>query len=418
MIMGKTSGLHNVCFKYILSFLKWSFLSVVVGVLGGLVGTAFHKSVDFVTEIRNENFYLIFFLGLSGVIIAWIYNIFKAKGKLDTNRVFDAVSSKGEVPLVMAPLIFISTCITHLFGGSAGREGAALQLGGSIGFNVGKLLRLNENDIHTIVMAGMSSVFAALFGTPITAAIFVIEVTFVGVMHYASLVPSVISALSAYILAKSLGVAPVKFLGIEAPKLSALFLLKLVVLALLCALVGIAFCKLIHFTEHIFEKYLKNAYLRALLGGVLITVLTLVIGSTDYNGAGMHIIEKAISGESETMAFLLKMLFTAITIAAGFKGGEIVPTFFIGSTFGCVMGSLLGINPAFAAAVGFVALFCAVVNCPIASLILAIEVFGFADIGILALVIAIVYMMSGKESLYKSQKFGFSKTEETTLNLE
>ena len=163
------------------------------------------------------------------------------------------------------------------------------------------------------------------------------------------------------------------------------------------------------FFQYIFKKIFKNAYLRVAVGGMAIALLSFVIGTHDYNGAGMNVIEAALSGEARWEAFALKILFTAITVAAGFKGGEIVPTFFIGSTFGCVMGAVLGLDPAFGAAIGFVALFCGVVNCPVASVLLAAEIFGAEGILFYAIACGICYMMSGKFSLYKSQKFAFSK---------
>ena len=208
-------------FKYLKTLVKWLAISLVVGALGGVIGSIFHISIDYATELREENKWLLYLLPLGGLVIAGIYHIFKSKGSLDTNRVLDAASKEEKVPLVMAPLIFISTCITHLLGGSAGREGAALQLGGSIGYNTGRLLRLNKGDMHIITMSGMSAVFAALFGTPVTAAFFSLEVSRVGVMHYGSLVPSVMSALAASYIAKAFGLHPVHFDGVLLENISA-----------------------------------------------------------------------------------------------------------------------------------------------------------------------------------------------------
>lgn len=403
---------------YLKTFIKWIVVAAVVGGIGGCIGSVFHLSIDYVTELRMHHAWILFLLPVGGLVIAAIYGIFKKQGKLDTNRVLEAVASEEKVPLVMAPLIFISTVLTHLLGGSAGREGAALQLGGSIGYNVGKVFRLNQNDMHIIVMAGMSAVFAALFGTPLTAAVFALEVVCVGVMHYAALVPCVISAMVAFGIAGLFGLSPVHFDGIVLANIDALLLGKIIVVAVLCALVSILFCSAIHYCEHSMEKLLKNKYLRAFVGAVLVVLLTLLVGTRDYNGAGMDVITRAIGGEARWEAFLLKIVFTAITIAAGFKGGEIVPAFFIGSTFGCLAGSLLGMDAGFAAAIGFVAVFCGVVNCPIASTMLALEVFGSENILIFALVCAISYMMSGSFSLYKSQKIVYSKLDAHYIDID
>jgi len=395
--------------SYIFSFGKWFALSLVVGIIGGVIGSAFHISVDMVTEHRMENAWVINLLPLGGLIIALMYRIFHKKGKLDTNRVIDSVREGENVPLVMIPLIFISTVITHALGGSAGREGAALQLGGGIGYNTGKVFHLKQNDMRIIVMSGMSAVFAALFGTPLTAAVFSLEVTNVGVLHYAGLLPCVISAITASEIAKSFGLHGVHFAGIEFGAFSIGIALKVVALSVLCAVVSIFFCFMIKKCEYIFDKLIKNCYVRAFTGGTLIVALTYLVKSYDYNGAGMDVIARTLDGEAVPYAFLLKILFTAITISAGFKGGEIVPAFFIGSTFGCALAPILGLDSSISAAIGFVALFCSVVNCPIASIILALEVFGQDGLYLFALSCSISYMMSGLSGLYHSQRILYSK---------
>ena len=403
----------NLCLKTVAEHIKilgkWIVIATVVGIIGGLVGSAFHFSVDYVTEVREHNSWLVFLLPLGAVVITFLYRLFKSKGKLDTDRVIESVSSKEKVPVVMAPLIFVSTVITHLLGGSAGREGAALQLGGSIGYNTGKLFRLDKNDIHIIVMSGMSAVFSALFGTPVAAAFFSLEVSNIGIFHYAGLVPCLISSVSAFLVSDWFNIEPVRFENVMDFGFSGEMFGKVVCLAILCALVSILFCFAIKKTEHLSEKLLKNKYLRGIVGGALLVGLTVLVGNHDYNGAGMNIISLAMDGEAEYEAFILKMLFTVITIASGFKGGEIVPTFFIGSTFGCIAGQILGLDAGFAASVGFVALFCGVVNCPAASVLLAVEIFGAKGIMAYAVACGISYMLSGKFSLYKSQKFAFSK---------
>ena len=400
--------------EYIKAFIKWTAISLLIGTIGGSVGSLFHKCIDIATEARSEYSWLLFLLPLGGFAISALYSL--TKTRVDTNRVIESVRGDQNVPWYMAPLIFVSTVITHLFGGSAGREGAALQLGGSIGYNLCRLLRLGESDLHIIVMAGMSAVFAALFGTPLTAMFFALEVTSVGIMYYAGLLPCVVSALLASVIAKSFGLSPVRFDFVEFPALSTELVVKTVVLAVLCAFVCILFCTALQKCEHISEKLVRNKYLRAFLGGTLIVVMSVLLGTRMYNGAGMDVIERAMAGDAEPEAFLLKILFTAVTIAAGFKGGEIVPAFFVGSTFGCVAASFLGLPAGFGAAIGFVALFCGVVNCPVASVLLAFEVFGADSVLIFALVCGVTYMMSGYCGLYKSQKIMYSKLEAKYVN--
>lgn len=401
--------------NYIRIFIKWALISTVVGAIGGLIGTAFHESVDYVTKVRESNSWLIFLLPMGGLAIVGLYKLCRLNA--GTNRVIESVQSGKKVPILMAPLIFVSTVITHLLGGSAGREGAALQLGGSIGYQFGKLFRLDEKEMRLIVMLGMSGMFAALFGTPLTATFFALEVISVGVIYYVALVPCLFSSLVAYEISLMFGVKPVKFDGINMPQLNAEVFLKVVVLSILCALISICFCTSIKYFDKFIEEKISNEYIRAFVGGCLIILLTLAVGTHDYNGAGMEVISGAMAGNVKPFAFILKIIFTVVTIGAGFKGGEIVPTFFIGSTFGCVMGGLLGLDPGFGAAIGFVALFCGVVNCPVASIMLALEVFGAQSIIIFAIVCGVSYMMSGYYGLYSSQKIMYSKLEATYINI-
>lgn len=419
-MMESIKNYIKASFEYAKAFVKWLIIAAIVGAVGGVVGSVFHESIEYVTHLRVENTWLILLLPIGGLIIAALYCIFGKKGKIDTNRVIEAVQTDNNVPIIMTPLIFMGTVITHMFGGSAGREGAALQLGGSLGYNLGKVFRLNKNDMHIIVMSGMSAVFAALFGTPLTAAFFAIEVISVGVIHYAALVPCLISAMTAYEIALlGFGITPVSFATVQL-NVSVAVVFKVIILAILCALVSILFCTAIKKSEHYIKKLIPNLYLRAFAGGATVVLLTVALQTTDYNGAGMNVIESALAGNAKPWAFAVKILFTAITIAAGFKGGEIVPAFFIGSTFGCTIGSLLGINPGFAAAIGFVSLFCGVVNCPFASLLLAMEVFGGNSILLFAIACGVSFMMSGYFGLYKSQKFLFSKIKEeyADINLQ
>lgn len=400
--------------EYVKSLAKWIIIAGAVGAVGGAVGSLFHLSIDYVTELREKFLWILYLLPVGGVIICLLYKL--SKTKLDTNRVIESVRGEQDVPLIMAPLIFASTVITHFFGGSAGREGAALQLGGSIGYNLGRLFRLKESDLHIIVMAGMSAVFAALFGTPITAIFFALEVTSVGIMYYAGLLPCIISAILASVIAKGFGLHSVKF-DIVSQSLSLSNSWRVFVLTALCAVVGILFCLAIEKSEKYMEKYIKNNFLRAFAGGAIIVLLTLVLGTRDYNGAGMDVITRAINGEADAFAFALKIVFTAITISAGFKGGEIVPAFFVGSTFGCVVGGLLGLPPQLGAAIGFVALFCSVTNCPVASLLLALEVFGGANLPLFVLCCGVSYVLSGYSGLYKSQRIMYSKLEAKYVNI-
>ena len=399
----------------IIVFIRWIILSVITGVIGGTVGSIFHLSVEFATKTRLEHPWILYLLPFGGVLIVFTYKKVM-KGDPGTNLVINSIRTDGKVPFLMSPLIFAGTVITHLFGGSAGREGAALQLGGSIGSQIGHFIGLDENDMHLITLCGMSSVFSALFGTPLTATFFAMEVISIGIMHYSAFVPCIVSSIVAYYISLRFNLAPVRFNLSVITEISTINIVKIIILGSLCAVVSIIFCSMLHKSDNISKKIISNAYVRVFIGGLIIVLLTVISGTRDYNGAGMDVILKAMNGTANPEAFILKMIFTSITICVGYKGGEIVPTFFIGSTFGCVMGKFLGLDPCFGAAVGFVAMFCGVVNTLITSIILSVEVFGAGNIVLFAIACGVSYMESGYYSLYSSQKIMYSKIKTEYIN--
>ena len=391
---------------------RWLVLAGLTGLACGLAGAAFTWTVAEATALRGQFPWLLFLMPAAGLAIVFSYRMAGLAHDTGTNQIIASVRGGARPPLRLAPLIFLGSALTHLTGGSAGREGAALQIGGSISAGIGRLLRLGERNLNTIIQCGMAGLFSALFGTPVTATIFVLEVVNVGHFRYAALFPCLLSALIANAIPRLLGLPAEAYHLSGLPELGPLPLLACGVLAALTALAAIAFCTLMHGTGRLYKKYIPNQYLRILAGAAAVILLTFAEGSGDYNGAGGHIIELALEGRVHVpWAFLLKMLFTALTLGAGFRGGEIVPTLFIGSTFGCAVGPLLGLEPAFGAALSMIALFCGVVNCPIASLFLAIELFGGAGLPFFALACSLSFLLSGNYSLYSSQKIIYSKLE-------
>lgn len=405
---------HN--FERVLRSLKWVVFSILSGIIVGSVGTLFYFGMSLVTLMRTKNPWLIFLLPIGGLMIVGLYRISHNEKDSGTNLVLSAIQSQDEIPLRMAPLIFISTLITHLFGGSAGREGAALQLGGSIGNGLGRLFGFDEKDKHIMIMCGMSAAFSALFGTPMAAAVFSMEVVSVGIMHYSALVPCVIAALIAHGIASSFGISAEHFSIVGMPNFTIRSAVIISVLAVLCALVSILFCVLLHESEFFYKKFFANPYVRAVVGGCIIIVLTLLVGDQTYNGAGMNMVGNFMKGEVIPEAFLLKMIFTALTIGAGYKGGEIVPTFFTGAAFGALFGSLTGFCPSLCTAVAMSAVFCGVTNCPITSLLISFELFGYDGMPYFLLAVSFSYMLSGYYGLYRSQKIMYSKYKTNYIN--
>lgn len=402
--------------KNLAVFIRWGIFSAFVGLFVGAFSTLFAFCLRQVTSFRTENPWLILCLPLAGVVIVFLYGVFRYKNDKGTNMVLSSIHAEAEVPFRMAPLIFISTIITHLFGGSAGREGAALQLGGSIGQQLGKLFRFDEKDQRIVVMCGMSAAFSAIFGTPIAASIFSMEVVSVGVMYYAALVPCVFSSLVASKFANHMGIGPNVFKIRQMPLFEVVPSLKVIGLALCCAALSVVFCMALHSLGDFYRNKLKNPYIRIIVSSLVIIVLTIILQTDDYMGAGVPVIQRAIQGNVEPLAFVWKIVFTALTLEAGFKGGEIVPSFFVGATFGCLFGHIVGISPSLCAAVGMMSVFCGVTNCPITSMLIAFELFGYHGVPFFLLGISVSYLMSGYYGLYHDQTIVYSKYKTEYIN--
>lgn len=407
--MGILQQTFRSTLRYLRVCFKWLVLATLVGCLTGPLGAAFGLALNWANATRGVQGWLLYLLPVGGLVIVFLYRHFDPKGGGSTNQVFVAVRERKVLTLRTAPLIFFSTVTTHLLGGSSGREGAALLLGGSVSGQLGRLFRLNRHDCRLMTMCGMAGAFSAIFGTPLAATVFTIEVVNVGSMQYAALLPCLVSALLGVWISGKMGLSPTAFTLGATAEATPVVLLQVLILGILLAGLSIVFCELLHLTPKLYAKYLPNPYLRVIAGGVLIIALTKLLGTTDYNGAGSAVIAAAMAGQALPWAFACKMLFTALTLGAGYKGGEIVPIFFTGATFGCVMAPLLGLPAPLGAALGMVALFCGCTNSPLASICLGLEVFGGQCLPLFALVCAVSYMLSSYFSLYHEQHFLHSK---------
>lgn len=391
-------------------FLRWCVFAVVIGLVVGAVGAAFHRMLEWAGETRAAYPWLLYLLPFTGVFIAFWYRRADMPLERGTNFILTSVRENHPVRLRLAPSIFVTSILTHLCGGSAGREGAAIQLGGAISGNIGHWMRLDDKDSRTITMCGMAAGFAALFGTPLAASVFAMEVISVGVMYYAALFPCVLASVIAHYVALALGGGTTAFALSGVPQeVEPLLLVKLVLFGVVCAVLSAVVCIVFHHIGHLFKKYIPNPYLCIAIGGLVVVLISLLLGTRDYNGAGMEVIERAVAGEAEYTAFFIKLVLTAITIGVGYKGGEIVPVLFIGATFGAAYGGFFGLAPSFAAGLGMTAVFCGVTNAPLTSILLAFELFGGQSLALFALVIAISYMLSGYYGLYSEQKILYSK---------
>lgn len=395
-------------------FLKWLCIGVIMGGIIGLVGALFHFCSAEAEAFRGDNTWLIYLLPVAGAAIAYFYDAMKYSHDKGTNLVLLAVRDNKIMGIHHALCIFVATVLTHLCGGSSGREGASLQIGAALGSFSGRKLKFGEDDKRIMTMCGMSAMFAAVFGTPVTAAIFAMEVVSVGIFYYSAIIPCVTSALTASYISSLFGNTHLQ-VSVNVPKADLILYLKIALIGAICAGISVLFCQVIGKTHKLFKK-IKNHAFRAAAGGAIVVLLTLIVGDYTYNGTGGDMIVSAFTKSPFFGAFLIKMVFTAITLGSGFKGGEIFPVFFIGSSFGSVFAPLLGLDCSVGAAVGMTAIFCGVTNCPIASMLLSIELFGGEGIGMYALVCAVSYMLSGYGGLYSEQKILYSKKRMKFIN--
>lgn len=398
-------------------FLKWTLISLVTGTVVGLVGTLFGHGIQLVTSFWKGHGWTLFLAPFAGLAIVWLYRVSHEEKNRGTDMVIESISAGEDVTAATAPLIFISTLLSHAVSASAGREGAALQLGGSLGNVIGKAIHLDEKDRKIAIMCGMSAGFAALFGTPLAAGVFAMEVISIGVMYYAALVPCLFASFLGAAISGKLGLVPEHYDIGAVPEFGLSGAVFAVVLGMLCACVGIFLCMILHQCGHLYRKYFPNPYLRVVAGAVIFIGLTLLFPSRLYNGSGAQIIERVFEGEAiPVYAFLLKILFTGVALGAGFKGGEIVPTLTVGAAFGYAVALVTGLPVGLCASAGMACLFVSVTNCPVSTMFMAFELFGFSAMPYYSIAVAVCFTLSGYYGLYHSQKFVYSKIRTEFIN--
>ena len=401
--------------KNILYFIRWTAISIVMGTVCGLIGTAFGYGVIYAQRLFKTHSFMLYLMPVVGVLIVLLHQMFHELGNRGTNLILESISSDERIPMATLPCIFISTILSQAVGASAGKEGAALQIGGCIGNYFGDVFHMDERDKKVMIMSGMSGCFGAIFGTPLAAAMFGIEVISIGVAYYAALVPCVFASFIGAQISGALGLHGESFQILHIPEFSLVPALYTVGLGLACALLSVCFCILLHETQHLYKNKIGNVYVRILVAAGLSIALAFIFGR-DYCGAGFNLVEIAVDGESAYLGFLLKMIFTAVALGGGFKGGEIVPTLAVGASFGCTFGLLTGFEPSLCAAAGMLATFVGVTNCPIATMFLGFELFGFEAMPYFAVAVAISFTLSGYYGLYSGQKFTYSKTKAEFIN--
>jgi H+/Cl- antiporter ClcA len=390
---------------------RWGAVGVLVGLLCGASSALFLWLLDLVTRVRSGDERLVYALPVAGLGIGWVYERLGASIKGGNNLVLDRVHDGGPpIPGRMAPLVLLGTVATHLFGGSAGREGTAVQMGASLADGLAQRLRASEPLRHQILASGIAGGFGAVFGTPIAGTLFALEVVVLGRMDYGALVPALIAALVGDLTTHHLGVGHTIYPSPSSLAMSPSLLLRWVLFAAVVALVTTAFIELTHGLKKHGERLVPRLPLRMALGGALLVVLWKLVGTSDYLGLGVPTIERAFRDPTlPPHAFALKLLFTAITLGAGFLGGEVTPLFFVGATLGNALARPLGLPIELAAGVGLAAVFASASNAPLALSIMAVELLGAAVLPHAVLVSVLAFLLSGHRSIYPSQRIARTK---------
>ena len=395
----------------LISLLSWCAIALVVGTLSGAASAAFLIGLYWVTEAREATPRLLWLLPLAGIVIGWVYDRYGRDVAGGNNLLLQRIESHGgDVSWRMAPLIALSTIGTHLFGGSAGREGTAVQMGGSLAGLVGSLLRLAAADRRLILMSGISGGFGAVFGTPLAGMVFALEVLAVGRIRYDALVPCLVASTVGDLVCRSLGVRHHLYVVELVPEVTPVLLLWVALAGLCFGIASLVFSELTHGVVSASSRWIKTPWLRPFYGGVVVIALTYAVGSHAYLGLSLPLIEESFTpGGVFLGAFALKIVFTAVTVGSGFKGGEVTPLFCIGATLGHAFAVLSGQPVAVFAALGFVAVFAGAANTPLACVLMGIELFG-ADLAVpLTLACVTSYISSGHRGIYRAQQIDTPK---------
>lgn len=393
----------------------WIFFGSIIGIVVGSTTYFLLEINDYLgDDIRSKRDWLIFLLPFGGIIIGYIYmnygKVFLNNTLNDTaqlnNLVIDSVHGKKEVPRRMGPIVYFATFVTVLFGGSTGREGAAVQMGGSVAATINKLFKVNRFDKKILIMSGISAGFGAAFGAPITGAVFRMEMAALGRLKFEALVPCLTASfVGHYVTTAAWGHKHEEFIIQTVPEITIITFIIVILLSVLFSLVSVLYCQLRHGIEKFSEKlFKKNHMKRAFFGGIVIVILTLIVSTQDYNGRGIQMLEQSFTEDVPPFAFLAKLIFTAVTLGTGFVGGEAIPLFFIGATLGNSLHTFIDLPMSFLASLGLIAVFSGGDNTPIAAFLLAMEMFDGKGLEYFFVACLVSYLFSGHHGLWSSQK--------------
>ncbi len=403
--------------EHAVSVVRWALLLLPMAALVGTSCAAFLLSLDTVTRLRLASPWLLYLLPVGGFVVGLLYHVTGRSVEGGNNLIVEQIHEPGGgVPLRMVPLIFFGTVVTHLFGGSAGREGTAVQLGGSLASGFGRALRLDPGGTRILLMTGIAAGFGAVFGTPIAGAVFALEVLAIGRVEYSALVPCLVAALVGDWTCLAWGIHHGTYPIDASVPVDALLVTKAGVAGIIFGLVGLAFAEANHIVGGWLKRIVPYGPLRPVIGGVVVIALVFLFGTRDYLGLGILAarpesitIASFFGPDTHPWSWAIKLLFTVVTLSAGFKGGEVTPLFFIGAALGNALAPLLGVPTGIFAAIGFVAVFAGAANTPLACTFMGIELFGAAYAVPIAVACFVAYLCSGHNGIYLSQRVAIPK---------
>jgi H+/Cl- antiporter ClcA len=397
--------------KLLKYFLKWLSLSLISGLFVGSASALLLVSLFWATDTREANKWIIWLLPIGGLVVGLMYHYWGKNVVKGNNQLIDELHKpKDIIPFKMAPLIYVGTVITHLFGGSAGREGTAVQMGGAIVDQLSKFLKFHKNDRKILIVMGISAGFASVFGTPLAGAIFALEVMVIGRMRYDAIIPSFLAAIIADYTCTAWGVPHTQYHIDVVPDMSLIGFLIDIVSGIFFGVVSTFFSKGIRRFQNLAAR-IKYPPLRPFFGGIIIAICVFLMGTTKYIGLGIPTIVEAFEQSLPSYDFAIKILLTTFTIGVGFKGGEVTPLFFIGATLGNALSLFLPLPMALLAGMGFVAVFSGATNTPIACTLMGIELFGIEAGVFIAIACVTAYLFSGNTGIYSSQIIGSAKSD-------
>ena len=397
-------------FRPLQALLRWTPISVVVGILAGSASALLLWSLDLATRVREAHVWIIWLLAPVGWCMGLIYKHVGRDVEKGNDLIIDQVHEPTNViKLRMTPLILLATFLTHLFGGSAGREGTAVQTGGSLADQLARPLKMSAAGRRVLLMAGISGGFGSVFGTPLAGAVFGMEVLATGTVNYEAIAPCFVASIVGDLVTHAWGIHHAPYGAVSVPALRPWPVIAAMCAGVVFGWMAMFFARSTHLVQALSKRWIPRSELRPVVGGLIVSSAVFALGTTKYIGLGIPTIRDAFTRPLPWYDFLAKSLFTTATLGMGFKGGEVTPLFFIGATLGNALSHVLPLPMPLLAAMGFVAVFSGAANTPIACVLMSVELFGAQAGTYTAIACVGSYLLSGQTGIYHAQRPGQGK---------